>query len=63
MYRTRKYHPEWGNSDPKGHAWYVLNNKWILVAKKVEYTQDTVHRTQIVVIVFTILILFCEESI
>jgi hypothetical protein len=26
---TRKY-PEWGNSDPKGHAWYVLTNKWIL---------------------------------
>jgi hypothetical protein len=32
------------NSDPKGHAWYVLT-KWIL-AKKVQNTQDTVHRTQ-----------------
>jgi hypothetical protein len=31
---TRKYHPEWGNSDPKGHKWYVLTNKWILEKKK-----------------------------
>jgi hypothetical protein len=31
---TRKYHPEWGNSDPKGHAWYVFTNKWILAKKK-----------------------------
>jgi hypothetical protein len=30
---TRKYHPEWGNSDPKGHVWYVLINKWILEKK------------------------------
>ena len=30
---TRKYHPECGNSDPKGHAWYVLTNKWILAKK------------------------------
>ena len=26
---TRKYHPERGNPDPKGHACYVLNFKWI----------------------------------
>jgi hypothetical protein len=31
---TRKYHSEWGNSDPKGHAWYVLTNKWVLTKKK-----------------------------
>jgi hypothetical protein len=30
---TRKYHPEWGNSDPKWHAWYILTNKWILEKK------------------------------
>jgi hypothetical protein len=36
---SRKYHPEGDNSDPKGHAWYVLTNKWILV-KKVLNTQD-----------------------
>ena len=29
----------------KRHAWYVLTNKWIL-EKKVQNTQDTVHRTQ-----------------
>ena len=27
---TTKYHSEWGNSDPKGHASYVLTNKWCL---------------------------------
>ena len=27
---TRKYHPQRGNPDPKGHAWYVLTYKWIL---------------------------------
>ena len=27
---TRKYHPELGNSDPKGHARCLLTNKWIL---------------------------------
>jgi hypothetical protein len=33
-------------TDPIGHAWYVLTNKWILVKKKkVQNTQDTVHRT------------------
>jgi hypothetical protein len=36
---TRKYHPEWGNSDSKGHAWYVLINKWILAKKNTEYTR------------------------
>jgi hypothetical protein len=30
---TRKYHPEQGNPDPKGHVWYVLTDKWILVKK------------------------------
>ena len=30
---TRKYHPELGNPDPKGHTWYVLTDKWILVKK------------------------------
>jgi hypothetical protein len=34
MDRTRNYHPERGNSDLKGHAWYVLTNKWILAPKK-----------------------------
>jgi hypothetical protein len=35
----RKYHPEWGNKDPKGHAWYVLTNKWLSAKKKkcIEY--------------------------
>jgi hypothetical protein len=28
------YHPELGNSDPKGHAWYVLTNKCILAKRK-----------------------------
>jgi hypothetical protein len=42
---TRKYYPEWGNSDPKWHAWNVLTNKWML-AKKIQNTQDTIHRTQ-----------------
>jgi hypothetical protein len=30
MEGTRKYHPEWGNLDPKEHTWYVLTDKWIL---------------------------------
>jgi hypothetical protein len=38
MNGTRKYHRKWGNSDAKWHAWYVLNNKWIL-EKKVQNTQ------------------------
>ena len=29
---TRKY-PESGNLDPKGHVWYILSYKWILVIK------------------------------
>jgi len=32
---TRKYHPEWGNSDPKGHEQHVFT-KWILVKKEKE---------------------------
>ena len=46
---SRKYHPEWGNSDPQGYAWYVLTNKWILAKKKkkkVQNTQVIIHRTQ-----------------
>jgi hypothetical protein len=52
---TRKYHPERGNSDTRGHARYVLTNKWILATTKQEQnkqtnklqnTKDTVHRTQ-----------------
>jgi hypothetical protein len=27
---TRRYHPERGNSDPKGHTWYVLTDTWML---------------------------------
>jgi DNA-binding beta-propeller fold protein YncE len=34
---TRKYHPDWGSSDPKGNAWYVLTNKRILAEKKKKY--------------------------
>jgi hypothetical protein len=33
---TRKYHSEWGNSDPKEHEWYVLPNKLILTTKSTE---------------------------
>ena len=40
MDEARKYHPEWGNSDPKGHAWYVLINKWILDKNKVKQQQQ-----------------------
>ena len=41
-------HPELGNSDPIGYAWYVLNNTWILARtpKKVLKTQDTAHKTR-----------------
>ena len=28
----------------KGHAWYVLTNKWLL-AKTVQNTQDAIHKT------------------
>jgi hypothetical protein len=30
----RKYHSEWSNSDPKGHGWYALTNKWLLAKNK-----------------------------
>ena len=30
---SRTYYPEWSNSDPKGYAWYVLTDEWILVKK------------------------------
>ena len=32
-------------TDPKGYAWYVLTNMWI-IARKLQNTQDTIHRTQ-----------------
>jgi hypothetical protein len=34
MDETRKYHPDCCNSDPKGLAWYVFINNWILAKKK-----------------------------
>jgi hypothetical protein len=30
---TGKHHPELGNPEPKGHAWFVLTNNWILAKK------------------------------
>ena len=30
---SRKYHPECGKSDPQGHVWYVLTDKWIFTKK------------------------------
>ena len=27
---SRKYHHEWGNRNSKGHAFYLLTDKWIL---------------------------------
>jgi hypothetical protein len=58
MDRARKYHPELGNSNPKGHAWCVLTKKWTLAKKKkkipIQYTQDIVHRTQIVLFYYTL---------
>ena len=33
MDRTRKYHPELGNSITKEHTWYALTDKWILAQK------------------------------
>ena len=30
---TRKYHPELDRLDPKGHAFYIFTDKWILVKK------------------------------
>jgi hypothetical protein len=44
MYRTRKHHPESGNSDSKGHAWYVLTNKWILTKKQKQTNKQTPYR-------------------
>jgi hypothetical protein len=38
--------PEWGNSDPKGHAWYVLHVNKCILAKNVPNTHDTAHRAQ-----------------
>jgi hypothetical protein len=39
---TRKYHPERGNSDPKGQAWHLLTNKLIIVKKyRISRTQFT----------------------
>ena len=42
MGRTRKYHPEKGNPYPKGHAWYILTDKYILI--KSQNSPDTTHR-------------------
>jgi hypothetical protein len=42
---TRKDHPDWVISDPKGHSRYVLTIKWIL-DKKLQNIQDTIHRIQ-----------------
>jgi hypothetical protein len=42
---SRKSHSEWGIQDPKWHAWYVLNDKWIL-AKNEQYIHDTPQRPQ-----------------
>jgi hypothetical protein len=39
---TRKYHPEWGNPDPKVHTWYILTYKWLLV---IMYRIPTTHST------------------
>jgi hypothetical protein len=33
MNGLRKYHPQLGNPGPKGHAWYVLTDKWVLAIK------------------------------
>jgi hypothetical protein len=44
MDRTRKY-PEYGNPNPKGHAWYVLNDKYILAKKyRISRIQLTYHK-------------------
>jgi len=32
--------------NPKGHAWYVLTNNYILAKMKTQNNQDTAHRTQ-----------------
>jgi hypothetical protein len=34
-----------GNSDPKGHAWYVFTDKWISAKKfRIPRIQDTDHK-------------------
>jgi hypothetical protein len=38
---TRKYYPEGGNSDPNGHACYVLTNMWILVTKSTDFPRQS----------------------
>jgi hypothetical protein len=48
---SRKYHPQWGNSDSKEHAWYVLTNKWILAKTnknktKINHTEHPRYRIQ-----------------
>jgi hypothetical protein len=43
--KLEKYHPERGNSDTKGYAWYVLTNKWIL-AKNTEYPRYSPQNSQ-----------------
>jgi hypothetical protein len=45
MNGTRKYHPELGNSYPKGCSWYVFTNKWILAIKK--YTIPKIQSTEL----------------
>lgn len=42
MDRTRKRDLVRGNSHPKGHAWYVLTDKWILAIK---YRIPMIHPT------------------
>jgi hypothetical protein len=33
MDRTREYYLEKVNTGPKGHAWYILIDKWILAQR------------------------------
>jgi hypothetical protein len=46
MNGTRKYLPEWSNLDPKGCAWYVLTNKWILAPQK-KYRLPKIYSTEL----------------
>jgi hypothetical protein len=46
MNGTRKHHPELGNSGLKGHAWYVLTNKWTLIKKKKKTNQTKPNQTK-----------------
>jgi hypothetical protein len=41
---TRKYHPELGNSDTNGYAWYVLTNKWLLAKSATTTTTTKLYR-------------------